>query len=138
MEALRATEVLRAHMREAQRWINELAPEVATQLQIIFSDLSADGVQGDPVRMEALAEAIEILLNRHRLQSAIEEKRRLRELFKGESLDLFSQAIGFIDHCLGKPQYDVETVEKSWQSILDGIERLQELQPYGPASGPLR
>jgi hypothetical protein len=33
MEALRATEVLRAHMREAQRWINELAPEVATQLQ---------------------------------------------------------------------------------------------------------
>jgi transcription elongation GreA/GreB family factor/very-short-patch-repair endonuclease len=130
MEALRASEVLQGQMREAQRWVKELAPEVATQLHVIFADLSTAGVPDDPARMEALAEAIGIRLCRHRLQSAKEEHRRIRELFKGEPLELFNQAIGFIDHFLGKPQYDVETVEKAWQSILDQIERLQGLQPY--------
>jgi very-short-patch-repair endonuclease len=128
MEALRRIEELRAHMHEAQRLVSELAPKVTAQLQTIFADVSTDGVADDPVRMEALAEAIEIRLTRHRLQSAMEEKRRLRELFKGESLELFNQAICFIDEFLGKPQYDVDTVEKAWQTVWDQIERLQGLQ----------
>jgi hypothetical protein len=129
-EALRETEVLRAQMREAERWIKELAPGVTTQLRVIFADLSTEGVQDDPARMEVLAEAIEIRLSRHRLQSATEEKRRVRELFKGEPLELFNQAIGFTDHFLGNPKYDAEAVEKTWQSILDKIERLQGLQSH--------
>jgi very-short-patch-repair endonuclease len=130
MEALRASEELRTQMRDAKRWVKDLAPAVARQLQSIFIDVNADGFPDDPARMESLAEAIEIRLSRHRLQSATEEKRRLRELFKGESLELFNQAIGFIDHFLGKPQYDVETVEKAWQTILDQIEQLQGLRPH--------
>jgi hypothetical protein len=70
------------------RWVKELAPAVARQLQVIFADLSTEEIQDDPARMEALAEAIEIRLARHRLQSATEERRRLRELFKGEPLEL--------------------------------------------------
>ena len=130
MEALRATEVLRAQMREAQGWVKELAPAVARQLQVIFADLSIEGIQDDPVRMEVLAEAIEIRLFRHRLQSATEEKRRLRELFKGELLEIFNQAVCFVDHALGKPEYDTGAVEKAWQSILEQIERLRGLQPH--------
>jgi very-short-patch-repair endonuclease len=124
LPALRSTEALLAQMSEAERWVNELAPSLASEIEAVFADLSSAGIADDPGRIEALADAIEIRLKRHRLEDEREEQKRLCDIFKTESLPLFQRAGRFLEQFLGNPQHDSIAVEKWWQPIAEEIERL--------------
>ncbi|MDD5200921.1 MAG: AAA domain-containing protein [Terrimicrobiaceae bacterium] len=129
VQALRSSEELLVQMREAHRWVNELAPSLGSEVDAVFADLNADGIPDDPARMEALADAIEIRLKRHRLESARAEQKRLRELFKTSSLPLFKHASAFVEETLGNRHEESLSVEKAWHSVLNEIERLCALTP---------
>lgn len=127
-EALRSIENLLEQVRQVHRWVNEVGPSLPTEIQTIFAEVETDGIANDIVKMELLAEAVQVRLKRHRLETAREEVKRLRDLFKNESLPLFAEASAFLCNCLGKPRYDTSTVESSWQAIADECERLCVLQ----------
>lgn len=127
LQALRTAETLFAQLWEAHRWVNQLAPSIGSEIQTVFADVATDSVADEPSRMEALADAIEIRLKRYRLESAREEHNRLRGIFKTEALPAYEQAAAFLAHILGNPRYERLSVEKSWQAVLDEIERLHAL-----------
>ena len=129
LQALRSTEALLAQMREVQRWVNQLAPTLGSEIQSIFVDVDADSVTDEPARMEALADAIIIRLKRHRLESAREERNRLRVIFKADALPAFEQAAAFLENMLGNPRYESLVVEKAWQDVSEEYERLRALLP---------
>jgi very-short-patch-repair endonuclease len=128
-QALRCAEVLLSQMTEASRWVYELAPSLGSEVDALFADLHVGGIADDPARMEELAEAIEIRLKRHRLESARAEQKRLRELFSGDTQPLFQRGCTFVDDILGDPDQESLSVEKAWQSVLNEIERLYALAP---------
>jgi len=129
LQALRSTEVLLAQMKEARHWVNQLSPNLSSEIKTVFADVEADGLADEPARMDALANAIEIRLKRHQLESAREERNQLCGLFKTEALPVFGQAAAFLEHFLGNPRYERRAVEKGWQEVLEEIARLHALQP---------
>jgi len=135
LQALRAAEELFAQMWEAHRWVNQLAPSLGTEIQHVFVDVPPGSVADEPARMDSLADAIEIRLKRHRLESSREERNRLRAMFNAEALPVFEQAAAFLAHILGNPRHERLAVEQGWQAVLDEIERLHAL---GPAFATVR
>lgn len=129
LQALHSTETLLAKMHKVHHWVTELVPRLDSEVQAIFADVAADGVADDPARMEGLADAIDIRLKRHQLESAREKRNRLRDLFRAETLPVFREATGFLENLLENPRHDSLAVEHGWQTVLDEIARLHALQP---------
>lgn len=129
LAALRMSEELLDQMKQAQRWVTELAPTLANEVQSVFADVQADGVVDDPGRMERLAEAIALRVRRKRLEDAQHHANALLRLFQTSPLPCFSQATVLVKEVLGNASHDSLTVEGQWQQIVNEFERLRALQP---------
>jgi very-short-patch-repair endonuclease len=128
-EALRKSEDLIDQMTQAERWVTELAPNLANEVQIVFADVRSDGVVDDPERMESLADAIDLRVRRKRLEDARHHADALLAMFRKSSLPCFQCAASFVSEKLGNTVYDSIAIEKEWQDIAGEFERLRALHP---------
>lgn len=128
-EALRKAEEMLDQMKQAQRWVIDLAPTLGTEVQMVFADVQSDGVVDDPDRMERLASAIEIRVRRRRLEAARHHADTLIGVFQASSLPCFVMGSTFVREVLGKAAHPSHAVEKKWQEIVSSFDRLRALQP---------
>ena len=126
-EALRKSEDLIDQMTQAERWVTELAPNLANEVQIVFADVKSDGVVDDPDRMERLADAIDLRVRRKRLEDARHHADALLAMFRKSSPPCFQCAATFLSEKLGNTVYDSLAIEKEWQEIASEFERLRAL-----------
>ena len=127
--ALRSSEDLIEQMAQAERWVTELVPTLAGDIESVFADVRSDGVVDDPDRMEQLANAIDLRVRRKRLEDARHHADALLTMFRTSPLPCFAAAASFISGRLGQPAHDSHTIEKEWQAIVNEFERLRALQP---------
>ena len=124
-DAWRSTEMLLQQLAEAYRWVNELVPSLASEVEAVFADVRADGVVDESDQMEWLADAIDTRLRRHRLESARHELVRLKKVFAANSHPAFARGLEFSEHVLGSKMHESVAVETRWQQVLDEFDRLR-------------
>lgn len=129
LEALRASETLIEQMKQAQRWVAELAPTLANEVQNVFADVQSDGVVDDPDRMDRLAAAIELRVRRKRLEDAQHHANSLTSLFQASLLPCYLRAVALVKEALGHPQQESLAVENEWREIAREFERVRALHP---------
>lgn len=128
-EALRMTEEILVQMAMVERWVTDLAPNLEREVKMVFADVRTDGVVDDPDRMERLATAIDLRVRRKRLENANLLASHITRLFRQSTLPVFAEGTKLLGCKLGNSEYDGQSIEQSWSSILDSLSRLRELQP---------
>lgn len=128
IESLRKAEGLIEQVGLVERWVLEIAPNLAKDIDEVFMDVQSQGVINNPERMVQLAEAIELRVRRKRLKAIREKVAQTRTIFGRASLPLFVQAQRFFDDCLGNPAVDEQTVESQWGGIALGFSDLSRLR----------
>jgi very-short-patch-repair endonuclease len=128
-EALRLAEKIIEQASMAERWVLEISPNLAKDIETVFSDIRSDDVVDDSERMAQLATAIDLQVRRKRLEVAGQMATQLRALFGSSSLPLFVEAQSFFDTCLGKSGVDGQSIESQWELVAIRFVQLRSLQP---------